>query len=81
MQMLEMYEVADMLGLSRAHTLRLMSRGDIHSVLIGSLYYAELEDVRQFAAEQEEFQREYAERVAYPDKIREGAIRELMKEM
>ena len=66
---------ARILGVSRPHVYKLMDRGDLPFIRVGSDRRTTVADVRQFARSQDESHRQAALRAAHPQKVRTAAIR------
>jgi len=70
-------QVADRLGMSRAHLYKLLDRGEIVSHRVGRDRRITLVDVLQFESKRQRDRRELAERFARQDETRAGAVDEI----
>lgn len=70
-------EAAKWLGVSRVHVYKLMDRGDLPFVRVGSDRRTTFADVEKFQATQEDARRDFARRAARPDETRRAAAQSL----
>lgn len=68
-------QAARILGVSRPHVYKLMDRGDLPFIRVGSDRRTTVAEVREFARNQEEERKQAALRAAHPRETRAAAIR------
>ncbi|ONM47297.1 helix-turn-helix domain-containing protein [Nocardia donostiensis] len=74
-------QVAQRLGMSRTHLYKLLDSGELPSFRVGRDRRINAEDVIEFERNRQRDRRELAERFANVDRVRAGAIDELMDEI
>ncbi|MGQ4618098.1 helix-turn-helix domain-containing protein [Nocardia sp. R7R-8] len=74
-------QVAQRLGMSRTHLYKLLDSGELPSFRVGRDRRINVEDVIEFERNRQRDRRELAERFAHLDRVRAGAIDELMDEI
>ncbi|MFD3509762.1 helix-turn-helix domain-containing protein [Nocardia sp. NPDC058666] len=74
-------QVAERLGMSRTHLYKLLDSGALPSFRVGRDRRINAEDVIEFERNRQRDRRELAERFAHVDRVRAGAIDDLMDEI
>ncbi len=74
-------QVAQRLGMSRTHLYKLLDSGELPSFRVGRDRRIKLEDIIEFERARQRDRRELAERFAHIDRVRAGAVRELLDEI